>query len=157
MTLFAERTLALQLTKALSLIQGIALSHDSSKSYLSRKYSLEVSSFPRIRSSYADVKQVLLELLLVSRHLTISNESDRSSSARNHKQPTDLPLTSSVLDTLLCILVDAPSALRAFESANGVQAVVRILKRAGTPREVRYVIYRYASLLLNCVDISCLE
>lgn len=48
-----------------------------------------------------------------------------------------VPLSSVVLDTLLCILVDLPEALRAFEGVHGVQAVVRILKRAATPREVR--------------------
>jgi len=48
-----------------------------------------------------------------------------------------LPLSSVVLDTLLCVLVDSSPALRAFEESNGVQAVVKILKRAGTPREVR--------------------
>ncbi|KAF9450176.1 hypothetical protein P691DRAFT_665953 [Macrolepiota fuliginosa MF-IS2] len=115
-----ERILASQLTKALSIIQGIALSHDSSKIFLGRKYSLEV----------------LLELLLASRHLTPPNDDNRSSSTRN-KQPADLPLTSTVLDTLLCILVDSPEALRGFESVSGIQAVVKILKRAGTPREVR--------------------
>ncbi|RDB19978.1 Cell division control protein 14 [Hypsizygus marmoreus] len=50
---------------------------------------------------------------------------------------TPPPLSSMVLDTLLCILVDSPTALRAFEDASGIQAIVKILKRAGTPREVR--------------------
>ncbi len=44
------------------------------------------------------------------------------------------------MDALLCILVDSSAALRSFEECNGVQAIVKILKRAGTPREVRYVI-----------------
>lgn len=48
-------------------------------------------------------------------------------------------LTSIVLDTLLCILVDSSTALRTFEEVGGPQAVVRLLKRNGTPREVRYV------------------
>lgn len=48
-------------------------------------------------------------------------------------------LSSVVLDTVLCILVDSSPALRAFEESKGVQAVVKILKRAGTPREVRSV------------------
>ena len=51
----------------------------------------------------------------------------------------EIHLTAIVLDTLLCILVDSSPALRMFEEASGVQYVVRILKRAGTPREVRYV------------------
>ena len=46
-------------------------------------------------------------------------------------------LSSAILDTLLCVLVDSSAALRAFEDVNGVQAVVKLLKRAGTPREVR--------------------
>jgi len=49
-------------------------------------------------------------------------------------------LSSAILDTLLCVLVDSSAALRTFEDVNGVQAVVKLLKRAGTPREVRYVI-----------------
>ncbi|EKM79974.1 hypothetical protein AGABI1DRAFT_113218 [Agaricus bisporus var. burnettii JB137-S8] len=115
-----ERTLTLQMAKGLSLIQGIGLSHESSKSYLSRKYCLEV----------------LLDLLLTSRHLTSSKKDEPSASTPN-KQPGELPLTSSVLDTLLCILVDSPSALRVFESARGVESVVKILKRANTLRVVR--------------------
>lgn len=67
---------------------------------------------------------MLLDLLLISRHVP--------SSSQPH-------LSSIVLDTLLCILVDAPNSLRSFENVNGVQLVVKILKRAGTPREVRYV------------------
>ncbi len=48
------------------------------------------------------------------------------------------PLASSVLDTLLCVLVDSPSALRTFEECNGLESVVKTLKRAGTDRELRY-------------------
>lgn len=115
-----ERTLTSQLARALCIVQGIVLNHDPSKIFLSRKHSLEV----------------LLELLLASRHLYFPPEEDRSGPTRN-KQPIEVPLTSTILDTLLCVLVDSPSALRVFESAHGVQVVVRILKRAGTPREVR--------------------
>lgn len=46
-------------------------------------------------------------------------------------------LSSAILDTLLCVLVDSSAALRTFEDVNGVRAVVKLLKRAGTPREVR--------------------
>ena len=88
-----------------------------------------------MRSSYlvlsslisTDILQVLLDLLLASRHLPISTDSSNNTPS----------LSSAVLDTLLCVLVDSPSALRAFERASGVQAIVKILKRAGTPREVR--------------------
>lgn len=74
--------------------------------------------------------------------------------------PPSLSLSSAVLDTLLCILVDSSPALRVFEDVNGVQYVVKILKRAGTPREVRYVqlsSYLYQSLLVSLVSLpSCL-
>ena len=92
---------------------------------------------------------MLLDLFLTSRHVsptTTSKVLNISSANRStqrddksSKDPPPLALASAVLDTLLCILVDSSPALRAFEDTNGVQYVVRILKRAGTPREVRYV------------------
>ncbi|PPR05216.1 hypothetical protein CVT26_012292 [Gymnopilus dilepis] len=106
--------LADQLVLALSIIQGIVLNHGASKAYMGRR-------------------SILLDLLLASRHL--SPTSDNSSDSNPKSGPP--PLTSIVLDTLLCILVDSSTALRVFEQASGVQAVVKILKRAGTPREVR--------------------
>ncbi|KAF8806225.1 CDC14-domain-containing protein [Phlegmacium glaucopus] len=112
--------LAAQLALSLSLIQGVALNHESSKIYLGRKCSLEI----------------LLDLLLASRHLSLPAETAETSS-KSKTASTSPPLTSIVLDTLLCILVDSCAAIRAFEEANGTQAVVKILKRAGTPREVR--------------------
>lgn len=62
-----------------------------------------------------------------------------------------MPLPSVVLDTLLCILVDASTSLRAFEGCEGVQAVVKVLKTAGSPREVRY---EYHSYLLVAFDTN---
>ncbi|KAG2060263.1 CDC14-domain-containing protein [Suillus hirtellus] len=111
-----------QLCQGLSIIQGVSLHHKSSKSFLGRRFSLEI----------------LIELLLTSRHTPTIDASSRE----NNSQPPEKPapfmhLTSAVLDTLLCVLVDSSPALRAFEEVNGVQAVVKILKRAGTPREVR--------------------
>ncbi|KAJ7620068.1 cell division control protein 14, SIN component-domain-containing protein [Roridomyces roridus] len=111
-------TLSTQLTLALSIIQGIALIHPASKVYLGRKYALEI----------------LLDLFLAARHL--SNPTAATPGKSNGTSPLP-PLASSVLDTLLCILVDASPALRAFEACQGVHAVVKILKRAATPREVR--------------------
>lgn len=86
------------------------------------------------------LSQILIELLFASRHTPVID----TSSGENSSQPPEKPapflhLTSAVLDTLLCVLVDSSPALRAFEEVNGVQAVVKILKRAGTPREVRWV------------------
>ncbi|KAJ8483010.1 hypothetical protein ONZ51_g4973 [Trametes cubensis] len=88
---------------------------------------------------------VLLDLLLVSRHLN-SGSTPSSSTPTSPKagtpsaqapKTTEIPLASVIIDTLLCILVDSIPALRVFEDLSGVQVVVKILKRAGTPREVR--------------------
>ncbi|KAJ3985733.1 cell division control protein 14, SIN component-domain-containing protein [Lentinula detonsa] len=73
---------------------------------------------------------------------TLENLTDLSKNleagAGSSKQSgTPSNLTSTILDTMLCILVDSTPALRAFEQCNGVQAIVKILKRAGSPREVR--------------------
>ncbi|KAK7681890.1 hypothetical protein QCA50_014852 [Cerrena zonata] len=111
-------TLASQLIQALSIIQGVALNHPPSKQWLGRRYPLHT----------------LLDLFMASRHVSFTNSSSSSSSQSKSSPPS---LSSAVLDTLLCILVDSSPALRVFESVNGVQYVVKILKRAGTPREVR--------------------
>ncbi|KAF9534624.1 cell division control protein 14, SIN component-domain-containing protein [Crepidotus variabilis] len=104
-----------QLNLSLSLIQGVVLNHESSKRYLGRRPSLEI----------------LLDLLLASRHVPCQPDGEaKASNGVPH-------ITSTIIDTLLCILVDETTSLRAFEEVNGVQAVVKILKRAGTPREVR--------------------
>ncbi|PFH46419.1 hypothetical protein AMATHDRAFT_7834 [Amanita thiersii Skay4041] len=108
-------TMVSQLSRALSIMQGVALIHQASKIYLGRKHALEI----------------LLDLLLISRHVS------SPPTAESHSSTSHPHLSSIVLDTLLCILVDSPTSLRSFENVNGVQTVVRILKRAGTPREVR--------------------
>ncbi|KIK53292.1 hypothetical protein GYMLUDRAFT_265129 [Collybiopsis luxurians FD-317 M1] len=110
-----SREIATQIALALSIVQGIALNHSRSKSWLGRIKSLEI----------------FVDLLLTSRHVS----STATSSSLDPLNPGSL--TSTILDTLLCILVDSTSALRAFEECNGVQAIVKILKRAVTPREVR--------------------
>ncbi|KAG6861971.1 hypothetical protein C0995_009155 [Termitomyces sp. Mi166 len=114
--------LSSQLALSLSLIQGVSLNHSPSKAFLGRKYALEASA-----SS--------------SRHLSACISSSIDTPSRS-AAPVTPPLSSVVIDTLLCILVDAPAALRAFEDASGTQAIVKILKRAGTPREVRQVTHR---------------
>ena len=87
-----------------------------------------------------------MNLLLVSRRLTHSPNGPSvptSPKAGAFSAPVyksqEIPLASVVLDTLLCVLVDSIPSLRVFEDLNGVQVVVKILKRSGTPREVRYV------------------
>ncbi|TFK83301.1 hypothetical protein K466DRAFT_655300 [Polyporus arcularius HHB13444] len=123
-------TLATQLAHGMAIIQGVALVHNASKQFLGRRYPLEV----------------LLTLLMASRHLNPPSASTPASPsagasptsiATTTSKPSEIPLASIVIDTLLCILVDSIPALRVFEDLNGVQIVVKILKRAGTPREVR--------------------
>lgn len=67
---------------------------------------------------------------------SVSSDSPRRAVAENHISQY---LAVAVLDTLLCILVDSSSAMRAFEGARGVEQLVKILKRASIPKDVRYV------------------
>lgn len=90
--------------------------------------------------------QVLLDLLVISRHLASpSHSSPKQPAASGEVHPNNKQVTSpsalpnAVLDTLLCILVDASLSLRAFEECNGVQTIVKLLKRAHTPRDVRWI------------------
>jgi hypothetical protein len=82
----------------------------------------------------------MLDLLLASRHLADPSASTNKASKLNDASPRPPPSTflcATVLDTLLCILVDSPTALRGFEDVGGLQIAVKLLKRSGTPREVR--------------------
>ncbi|KAJ3768168.1 cell division control protein 14, SIN component-domain-containing protein [Lentinula raphanica] len=113
--------LTTQLILALSIIQGVALNHQRSKRWLGKTKSLEI----------------LVDLLLASRHVPSSIFDTAASTSSPKKNSLPPSLTSTILDTMLCILVDSTLALRSFEQCNGVQAIVKILKRAGSPREVR--------------------
>lgn len=90
----------------------------------------------------------MLDVLLTSRHVpwgTSSKDSEKvpstssngDNSAAANVNPASLHLTGVALETLLCILVDAPQGLRMFEELNGLQAIVKLLKRSGSPREIR--------------------
>lgn len=117
--------LCAQLYQLLSIVQGVVLHHESSKAFLGRRYSLEI----------------LTALLTTSRHTPMINHEPGAGNPATglplDKTSSVAHLSSGVLDSLLCILVDSSSALRVFEEVNGIQAIVKILKRAGTPREVR--------------------
>ncbi|CAK5275133.1 unnamed protein product [Mycena citricolor] len=104
-----------QLSLALSILQGVCLIHPATKASLGCRCALEV----------------ILDLFLASRHLSLPETASKANVVKAQ------PLASVILDTLLCVLVDSSPALRLFESCQGVHAVVKILKRAGTPREVR--------------------
>ncbi|KAH9938129.1 cell division control protein 14, SIN component-domain-containing protein [Fomitopsis serialis] len=128
-------TISGQLVQALSIVQGVTLTHKGSKRFLGRQYAMEI----------------MLNLLLTSRHVpwaTSLKDSDKASSSSSkannddstpshNVNPAFMHLTCVALDTLLCILVDASQSLRVFEELNGVQLVVKLLKRSGSPREIR--------------------
>jgi hypothetical protein len=95
--------------------------------------------------------EILVDLLQTLRHLCTDI------------QEQVMTLSSIVVDTLLCILVDSPPALRVFEETNGVRAVVKLLKRAETSKEVRCAQTFRPTLRLHDMDASfvyrmkCLE
>ncbi|KZT71537.1 CDC14-domain-containing protein [Daedalea quercina L-15889] len=128
-------TISGQLLQGLSIIQGVALTHKGSKSFLGRQYAM----------------QIMLDVLLTSRHVpwgaplkdsdkalpSPSNANGDRSAPPPNVNPAFMHLTCVTLDTLLCVLVDASHALRTFEELNGLQIIVKLLKRSGSPREIR--------------------
>ncbi|KAJ1308842.1 hypothetical protein OPQ81_004530 [Rhizoctonia solani] len=104
---------------ALSALQGMALIHARSKTYLGRRLGI----------------QTLLELLTALRHASVNPDDPDTTvtsgiDSSDSKLPALLsPLACSVIDTLLCLLVDSPSALRVFEECNGLEVIVRTLKK----------------------------
>jgi len=136
-----------QLTRALFIIQGVSLTHHSTKAFLGRGYPLDVRKLDlvtHIPGAYLN-EQVLLDLLVISRHLASPSLNQKQPAASGEVHPHDKQVASpsvlpnAVLDTLLCILVDSSRSLRVFEGCNGVQTIVKLLKRAHTPRDVRYI------------------
>ncbi|KAG8942696.1 hypothetical protein FRC00_011662 [Tulasnella sp. 408] len=110
--------------QALSILQGVALIHAESKAFLGRKSSIHL----------------LLDILSISRHApsqSTTSTDPASGGSTSTPSPDVSTLASAVLDTLLCVLVDSPPALRVFEEASGVEGVVKTLKRTGVAREVR--------------------
>ncbi|CAG7848626.1 SubName: Full=Uncharacterized protein {ECO:0000313/EMBL:CCA70465.1} [Serendipita indica DSM 11827] len=102
--------------QCLSILQGVSLLHKPSKDFLCRRWCLEL----------------LLDLLVLSKYLNPSKDAPKSSDG-----PVPTCLASAVLDTLLCVLVDAPAVLRLFEELNGLEVLVRTLKRPGVTQETR--------------------
>lgn len=83
--------------------------------------------------------KILLDLLLISRHMSPGsiNKTTKPNDVNKTGESNEPPLASAVLDTLLCIMVDSPPALRIFEVSGGIEMVVKLLRRAGIVREVR--------------------
>lgn len=135
--------LCAQLYQLLSIVQGVVLHHESSKAFLGRRYSLEVCFVRKSNPVILTCAKILTALLTTSRHTPMINHEPGAGNPATglplDKTSSVAHLSSGVLDSLLCILVDSSSALRVFEEVNGIQAIVKILKRAGTPREVRFV------------------
>ncbi|KAG8715755.1 hypothetical protein FRC11_000384 [Ceratobasidium sp. 423] len=104
---------------ALSALQGMALTHARSKTYLGRRLGI----------------QTLLDLLTALRHASVNPDDPDTTVMSGMDSPDSKlavllsPLACSVIDTLLCLLVDSPSALRIFEECNGLEVVVRTLKK----------------------------
>lgn len=108
--------------QALSILQGVALLHQPSKAFLGRRWCI----------------QLFLDFIAVSKH--IPHSPDASDSGPCSQDGLFIPasnLATSVMDTLLCILVDTPKATRCFEEVGGLDVVVRTLKRPGVHRDVR--------------------
>lgn len=86
-------------------------------------------------------EQVFVDLLYVCRQATakpFANSTNTSpTKPSSSSRSWDISLASAALDTLLCVLVDSPTALRCFEEARGIEHVVKILKRSAIPKDVR--------------------
>lgn len=136
----SEDELTTIVVQALSILQGVSFLHNPSKEYLGRRGSQEVSS-QYLRKLFLNVSQVLLDLLSTYRHAntkSLANSINTDSSRRSsYEGNLNQALAVSVLDTLLCILVDSSTAMRVFESVHGVEQLVKVLKRAAIPKDVR--------------------
>ncbi|CAE7106975.1 unnamed protein product [Rhizoctonia solani] len=97
---------------ALSALQGMALIHARSKTYLGRRIGIQASRHASVNPDDPDI--------------LITSSMDPSDSKLDVLLS---PLACSVIDTLLCLLVDSPLALRVFEECNGLEVVVRTLKK----------------------------
>ncbi|PVF94753.1 hypothetical protein CPB86DRAFT_628815 [Serendipita vermifera] len=108
--------LAQSIIFSMSILQGVALLHAPSKAFLGRRWCLEL----------------LLDLLNLSRHIPQSNEASNKDTFSE-----EALLAATVLDTLLCVLVDTPDAVRHFEEVGGLGILVRTLKKSKVSRDVR--------------------
>jgi hypothetical protein len=137
------------LMQALTILQGVSLLHGPSKRFLARRWCIQVCRPSSKRTSLTQSIQLFLDLLLLSRHVpntvievsaptTPTKDSHSipiaSKNASSSPSPT---LSSTIIDTLLCVLVDSPEGLRCFEEVGGLDAVVRTLKRAGVLKETK--------------------
>ncbi|KAF8514836.1 cell division protein Cdc14 [Hysterangium stoloniferum] len=128
--------------QSLAILQGVALIHSPSKLFLSKKWCI----------------QLFVDLLNISRYISTPPHSISNNAASSPTNTTNT-LASGAIDTLLCVLVDSPAALRAFEQADGVEIVVKILKRTGVGRDIRIkcLEFLYFYLLDETSDVPSLK
>ncbi|KAH7105614.1 cell division protein Cdc14 [Auriculariales sp. MPI-PUGE-AT-0066] len=108
--------------QSMSLIQGVALLHASSKALLGSRWAIEL----------------FLALLVCPQPGTsgdlASGSPSKLSTPNLHGSPS---LHIAIVEALLCILVDAPLAIRSFEELKGLEVIVKCLKMAHLPKDVR--------------------
>ena len=127
--------------QALSILQGVALLHEPSKAFLGRRWCIQVCKISYNRRVLTDnVPKLFLDFISISKHIPQSPDaSDSKPLTEEGLLPPVSNLANSVLDTLLCVLVDTPKATRCFEDVGGLDIIVRTLKRPGVSRDVRLV------------------
>ena len=143
-------TLCRPMIQALTILQGVSFLHGPSKRFLARRWCIQVGvCMKRPEKNSHPTVQLLLDLLLLSRHVPNADievstpatpTKSSSSTTTNNKAVSSTPspmLSSLIIDTLLCVLVDSPEGLRSFEEVGGLDAVVRTLKRAGVLKEIK--------------------
>ena len=86
--------------------------------------------------------QAFAELLSVCRQVTSragvgALEVSSPNTTASSDIGTDFLLASSVLDVLLCVLVDSTAGLRTFEDVKGVEQIAKLMRRLTIPRDVR--------------------
>jgi hypothetical protein len=111
--------------------------HFPSKLFMGRKTTLQV----RVQNRFGlqldfthKPPKLLLKILNQSRQSTAVSDSKEDAKKSNNIAPN---LACTVIDTLLCVLVDCTELLRDFEDIDGVETIVKCLKRSATAREVR--------------------
>lgn len=118
-------TLKPELSSIALTLQGLCLVDRRAKEELGQSWMLEVSWQCPVQVGHQLMIQLIIDLLLILRAQTALDG--------------ERPIVYLLLDLLCCILVDSPSNSRVFESLDGLEGVVRVLKGTGVPKEVRYV------------------
>ncbi|TFK55385.1 hypothetical protein OE88DRAFT_1651673 [Heliocybe sulcata] len=138
-----SNTLMSQLTQALGILQGVALVHKPSKLYLGRKYSLEV-----LVDLLSTTRRVTTPLTSPERPKSVCSVTSTSSDTPTMPTTPHALLQWTIFETLCCILVDAPPALRHFEEVDGLIVVSKLLRRTSTPKPVRMKIIEFVWIYL---------